>query len=123
VLDSPGEKDITAHVDFTALAQAGLDAGFRIEGYADQHHFLVGAAQDLLRKIGCPVDNASQKTIRSLKTLLHPESMGTQFHYLALAKGVDRSPKLSGFRFARNAGRELFSGTCRPSAESHHLAW
>jgi SAM-dependent MidA family methyltransferase len=123
VLDSPGQKDITAHVDFTALAQAAVDAGLRIEGYTDQHHFLVGAAQDLLRKIGCPVDTASQKTVRSIKTLLHPESMGRQFHYLVLAKDVDRSPELSGFQFARDPDRELFSGSWRPSAESHHLAW
>ncbi len=108
-LDEPGEKDITAHVDFTALAASALDAGFRIEGYADQHHYLVGASQDLLKRLDRPPDSASQKTLRSLQTLLHPESMGTQFHYLAFSKGVDPEPKLSSFRFARDPHRELFS--------------
>ena len=55
-----------------------------------------------------PPDSDSQKTLRSLQTLLHPESMGTQYHYLALSKGVDSSPKLSSFRFARDPYRELF---------------
>ena len=107
-LDEPGEKDITAHVDFTALAGSALGVGFRIEGYADQHHYLVGASQDLLKKLDRPPDSASQKTLRSLQTLLHPESMGTQFHYLAFSKGVDPEPKLSSFRFARDPHRELF---------------
>jgi SAM-dependent MidA family methyltransferase len=108
-LDEPGEKDITAHVDFTALAGSALDAGFRIEGYADQHHYLVGASQDLLKKLDRPPDSASQKTLRSLQTLLHPESMGTQFHYLACSKGVNPTPRLSSFQFARDPHQELFS--------------
>ncbi len=107
-LDEPGQKDITAHVDFTALAEAALNAGLRLEGYTDQHHFLVGAAQDLLKELDPPVDAAAQKTLRSLRTLLHPESMGTQFRYLALSKGVDSGPKLSGFQFSRDPRRELF---------------
>ncbi len=111
-LDEPGEKDITAHVDFTALAGSAVDAGFRIEGYADQHHYLVGASQDLLKELDRPPDSDSQKTLRSLQTLLHPESMGTQYHYLALSKGVDSSPKLSSFRFARDPYRELFPSAC-----------
>ena len=106
-LDEPGGKDITAHVDFTALAESALDAGFQIEGYADQHHFLVGAAQDLLQRLDRPPDSVSQRMLRSLRTLLHPETMGTQFRYLALSRAVDTGPKLSGFRFARDAYEEL----------------
>ena len=109
-LDEPGEKDITAHVDFTTLAGSALDAGFRIEGYADQHHYLVGASQDLLKMLDRPPDSASQKTLRSLQTLLHPESMGTQFHYLAFSKGVNLTPALSSFKFARDPNQELFLG-------------
>jgi SAM-dependent MidA family methyltransferase len=107
-LDEPGEKDITAHVDFTTLAGSALDAGFRIEGYADQHHYLVGASQDLLKMLDRPPDSASQKTLRSLQTLLHPESMGTQFHYLAFSKGVNLTPGLTSFKFARDPHQELF---------------
>jgi SAM-dependent MidA family methyltransferase len=107
-LKEPGEKDITAHVDFTALAESALAAGFQIQGYADQHHFLVGASQRVLRNLERTPDSASQKALRSLQTLLHPESMGTQFHYLALSRGVNPEHKLSGFRFARDPDRELF---------------
>jgi SAM-dependent MidA family methyltransferase len=89
-----------------------VDAGFRIEGYADQHHYLVGASQDLLKELDRPPDSDSQKTLRSLQTLLHPESMGTQYHYLALSKGVDSSPNLSSFRFARDPYWELFPSAC-----------
>lgn len=109
-LDDPGEKDISAHVDFTTLAESALDAGFRIEGFTDQHHYVVGASQDLLRTLGHPPDAASQKSLRALKTLLHPESMGAQFHYLALSKGIDPAPGLSSFRFARDPQRQLFAG-------------
>jgi SAM-dependent MidA family methyltransferase len=108
-LEDPGEKDISAHVDFTALAGAALAAGFRLEGFADQHHYLVGASRDLLAKVSHPPDDLSQRSLRALQTLLHPESMGTQFHYLALSKGAAPVPPLSGFEFARDAQRELFA--------------
>ena len=108
-LEDPGEKDISAHVDFTAVAEAGLAAGFRIEGFTDQHHYLVGASHDLLAKVSNPPDELSQKSLRALQTLLHPESMGTQFHYLALSKGVALTPPLSGFKFARDPKRQLFA--------------
>jgi SAM-dependent MidA family methyltransferase len=108
-LEDPGEKDISAHVDFTRLAEAALAAGFRLEGFADQHHYLVGASRDLLGKVTQPPDELSQKSLRALQTLLHPESMGTQFHYLALSKGLALASPLSGFEFARDAKSRLFA--------------
>ena len=108
-LEDPGEKDISAHVDFTAVAEAALAAGFRIEGFADQHHYLVGASRDLLAEVSIPPNELSQKSLRALQTLLHPESMGTQFRYLALSKGVGLTPPLSGFEFARDAQQQLFA--------------
>lgn len=100
-LEDAGDKDVTAHVDFTALSEAGEAAGLRREGWTDQHHFMVGAAQDLLMSLGAPTDAATQKTLRGLQTLLHPASMGTQFSYLGFSKGVDEGAALSGFRYAR----------------------
>jgi SAM-dependent MidA family methyltransferase len=108
-LEDPGEKDISAHVDFTAVAEAALAAGFRIEGFADQHHYLVGASRDLLAKVSNSPNELSQKSLRALQTLLHPESMGTQFRYLVLSKGVALAPPLSGFEFARDAQQQLFA--------------
>ena len=98
-LREPGAKDITAHVDFTALTEAAVATGLEPAGWTDQHHFMVGAAEDLMRALPSPPDAAAQKTLRALQTLLHPSTMGTQFHYLAFARGV-KEP-LSGFRYAR----------------------
>lgn len=96
-----GEKDITAHVDFTALAADLRGCGFEPSGYTDQHHFLVGAAERLLLSLdGQPPTPATLKKLRSLRTLLHPETMGVQFKVLLASKGVS-APTISGFRHAR----------------------
>jgi SAM-dependent MidA family methyltransferase len=101
-LEAPGEKDITAHVDFTSLIAAAETEGFSVAGFTDQHHFLVGAAAEMLRAMdGLPPSPESRKKLRSLQTLLHPESMGTQFHVLVLERGLDGPAMLSGLQFAR----------------------
>jgi SAM-dependent MidA family methyltransferase len=107
-LDSPGEKDLTAHVDFTDLATAGLAAGLDLAGFTDQYHFLVGAASPLLPAMEtAPASPARDRDLRALKMLLHPETMGTQFKYLALTRGIDLTTPLAGFRHARPAGPTL----------------
>jgi len=101
-LEAPGEKDITAHVDFTSLIAAAESEGFSVAGFTDQHHFLVGAAAEMLRAMdGVPPSPESRKKLRALQTLLHPESMGTQFQMLVLARGLDSPVMLSGLQFAR----------------------
>jgi len=107
-LENPGEKDITAHVDFTAVAEATARHSFRLVGFTDQHHFLVGAAESLLKSLEGPPTPQSQKTLRTLQALWHPENMGTRFHYLAFSKGVVENKTLSGFRHARDAHKLLF---------------
>lgn len=106
-LETPGEKDLTAHVDFTFLAREAVRAGWKFENLADQHHFLVGAASAMLLAMdGRVPDPAGRKKLRALQTLLHPESMGRQFHALLFSKGVSPAT-LSGFQYARETG--LFS--------------
>jgi SAM-dependent MidA family methyltransferase len=106
-LDSPfeqiGHADITMHVDWTSIARRAEADGLRVEGFADQHHFLTGVIStwpDLLQ--GHPPDgDADRKTKRALQTLLHPEMLGRAFQVLALAKNVDPSaPTPAGFKFA-----------------------
>jgi SAM-dependent MidA family methyltransferase len=100
-LAKPGFCDLTAHVEFTSLAEAFLAAGMDIAGYTDQHHFLTGLVSRAY------TDRApSAQDIRQLKTLLHPEMMGTSFQVLGMSRGVPGAP-LSGFQFARDARREL----------------
>jgi len=107
-LESPGEKDLTAHVDFTALAEAGLAVGLELAGFTDQYHFLVGAGTpwllDLEKAAPSPQRDAD---LRALKSLLHPETMGTQFKYLALSRGLALTPPLAGFLHAAPAAAQL----------------
>ena len=99
-LDSPfeqiGEADITAHVNWTEIAEAAEKNGMCLVGFTDQHHFLTGLISAF------PEIVADEKPKRSLQTLLHPEMLGRAFQTLALAKDVDLSEPLSGFKFARD---------------------
>lgn len=106
-LDAPGTQDLTAHVDFTAVARAGAEAGLQPAGFTDQHHALAALAAEVFPPMATtPLDSAALAEMRSLRLLLHPESMGTSFKFLALSKNAPHP--LSAFRFARNAQTELF---------------
>ena len=101
-LESPGEKDITSHVNFSTLREDAGRAGWKYLNFTDQHHFLVGAATPLLLSMdGRTPDGPGRKKLMSLKMLLHPESMGRQFHAILFSRGVDEAA-LTGFQFARN---------------------
>jgi SAM-dependent MidA family methyltransferase len=100
-LESPGEKDITAQVDFTTLARDAAACALVLEGYTDQHHFLVGASTGLLKSLdGAPPSPSTLKILRSLRTLLHPETMGTQFKAILFSKKTPPATTLSGFQHA-----------------------
>jgi SAM-dependent MidA family methyltransferase len=103
-LADPGFRDLTAHVEFTSLAKSFLDAGMTLAGYTDQHHFLTGLAS---RAFADRAPTASEA--RGLKTLLHPEMLGTAFQVLGLARDVPEGT-LAGFRFARDGRGELGLG-------------
>ena len=94
-----GHADITAHVEWTTLAEQAEASGLCLAGFADQHHFVTGLlAGELSQEFG-PTSDA--KTRRALQTLLHPNFLGMNFQFLAFSKGVDPPPALAGFRFAR----------------------
>ena len=120
-LENPGEKDITAHVDFTALAQDATACGLALEGYTDQHHFLVGAATGLLKSLdGAAPTPATLKILRSLRTLLHPETMGTQFKAILFSKNTPLAKPLSGFQHAGDC-RFILEDTITNNANSEPL--
>ena len=106
-LDSPfeeiGQADITAHVNWTDLAERAETVGLRVAGFSDQHHFITG----IMAELPGLLDQADAKTKRQLQTLLHPEMLGRTFQVLALAKDVDLAVPLSGFKFARNPREAL----------------
>ena len=103
-LPKPGQRDITAQVDFTTLGRLAKEVGFEILGYSDQHHFLVGAAEPWMRSLGDLTRQSSaviQQDLRALQTLLHPGTMGMQFKAIALGKGFPSAPPLSCFKHQR----------------------
>ena len=84
-----GLQDITAHVDFTAIARAAIDSGLSVMGYMNQAAFLLGAGlPELMQKISpddvarwFPLTNAVQK-------LTSPAEMGELFKVLILGAGL-----------------------------------
>ncbi len=101
VLAEPGLRDITAHVDFTALARCGEEAGLRTLGFVDQQHFFVGIAHDEMRG----ADGMQVGILQNLpawNTLTHPHHLGVTFFALVQAK--DAPGELDGLRFARPGG-------------------
>jgi SAM-dependent MidA family methyltransferase len=95
----PGAQDITAHVDFSALAAAAREAGLEVLGYATQAQFLVNCGiTDVLAEAN--VENALHYApiAAQAQKLLSPAEMGELFKVLAVGRGV-KSPLLG---FSRN---------------------
>jgi SAM-dependent MidA family methyltransferase len=92
----PGLQDITAHVDFTSVADAALEAGHHVFGYTSQAQFLVNCGiTDVLRhtpasdvRMYAPLAAAAQK-------LVSPAEMGELFKVIALGRGMEA--RLIGF--------------------------
>ncbi|MBZ0104075.1 MAG: SAM-dependent methyltransferase [Sulfuricella denitrificans] len=92
----PGLQDITAHVDFTAIARAGMADGLDLLGYTSQANFLINCGlTDLLGQIS-PEDPASYlPMVSQVQKLISPSEMGELFKALALGKGIESG--LRGF--------------------------
>ena len=92
VLARPGLQDLTASVDFTALAEAGTGAGFDFAGYCTQASFLLGNGIDRLlaeREAGAADEAARYRLRQELKQLTHPDGMGERFQVMGFARDVD----------------------------------
>ncbi len=91
----PGLQDVTAHVDFTAVAQAGVEAGLRMTGYTTQARFLANLGiTDLLARMDTS-SVAYTKAIAPVQKLLSPAEMGELFKVIALTK--EAAEPLVGF--------------------------
>ncbi|HEY4582668.1 MAG TPA: SAM-dependent methyltransferase [Lysobacter sp.] len=91
VLAWPGLQDITASVDFTALAEAGLTAGFDLAGYCSQASFLLGnGLAGVLSRIE-QIDDEAERLRRTneVKRLTMPGEMGERFQAMGLSKDVE----------------------------------
>ena len=81
-LDRPGQTDITAHVDFTAVAEAALALGGQATVFCNQGSWLIATARDwLLEQEGQP----RPAVLRQFQTLIHPAHLGGRFHVLELS--------------------------------------
>lgn len=93
----PGLQDITSHVDFTALAEAGVEAGLALEGFTTQAHFLLDCGLDRLLMEADPDGSPRYLAqVQRAKQLLMPGEMGERFKCIALRRGI--AGGLPGFR-------------------------
>lgn len=87
-----GLQDLTASVDFTALAEAGTHAGFDFAGYCSQASFLIGngLALRLAEHETRAADEASRYALRQqVKQLTLPDAMGERFQAMGFARDVE----------------------------------
>lgn len=90
----PGLRDLTASVDFTALAEAGNSAGFGVAAYVPQAQFLIAAdMQEFFENDYLALDDeaARYRLAQEVKKLTLPDQMGERFQVMLFARGVDPS--------------------------------
>jgi len=86
----PGLSDLTAHVDFTAIAEAAERAGLRVAGFATQASLLIGCGiLDKLANVGATDSIDYLRAASAVQTLLSPSEMGELFKMLLVARGDD----------------------------------
>jgi SAM-dependent MidA family methyltransferase len=104
--EAPGEQDITADVNFTALAATAEKQGMQTHKLVTQSQFLMGigeANQFADAFVECRVPQERAKVALQLKHLVTPAGMGESFHVLVASKEVTREgiDSLSGLNFGR----------------------
>jgi SAM-dependent MidA family methyltransferase len=104
--EAPGEQDITAHVNFTAMAAIAGQYGMRAQPLLTQSQFLLGIGEesqfgDAFEECRLPQEQA--KVALQLKHLVTPAGMGESFQVLIASKavGADELSHLSGLNFGR----------------------
>jgi SAM-dependent MidA family methyltransferase len=85
----PGLADITAHVDFSAVAEAAVEAGLELLGYATQGRFLLDAG--LLEPMAAMTPGTPDylRAAQAVQKLVQPHEMGELFKVMALGRGID----------------------------------
>jgi SAM-dependent MidA family methyltransferase len=105
--EAPGEQDLTAHVNFTALSAAAEENDMQAQPLLTQSEFLMGIGEsnqfaDAFE--GCRLPQERAKVALQLKHLVTPAGMGESFHVLAAAKGLasKQVERLIGWSFAKS---------------------
>ncbi|MEO5560686.1 MAG: SAM-dependent methyltransferase [Dokdonella sp.] len=99
----PGLADLTAFVDFTALAEAGVGAGLDFVGYAPQGQFLLASGLPALVEAAQPLSDLEHLRLAAeMKRLTLPGDMGERFQAMAFARGIEGAlPGLRAFDLSR----------------------
>ncbi len=110
VYDAPGEQDITADVNFTALAAAAREYCIEPLALVTQSQFLFGVGEETQFADAfseCKMPQEHTKRALQLKHLITPEGMGEAFHVLVMSLRVEKekAAQLSGLKFVRQSDR------------------
>ena len=92
---NPGLQDITAHVNFSALAAQAESSGLELLGFSTQGRFLLdcGALDILERRLARPLSAMERRRrVDELRELTEPQAMGEIFKVMALGRGVGTPP-------------------------------
>ena len=104
----PGLNDLTASVDFTALAEAGNSAGFGVAAYLPQAQFLLASGlQQAFEQAHAQAtdDFARHRLAQEVRRLTLPEQMGERFQAMLFARGLDVLPLDAELLAADQGGR------------------
>jgi SAM-dependent MidA family methyltransferase len=104
--EAPGEQDITAHVNFTALRERGTERGLDTMALLTQSQFLIGIGEET--QFGdafqdCKLPQEQAKVALQLKHLISPTGMGETFQVLLMSHNVakEKAAGLGGLKLAR----------------------
>lgn len=100
----PGLQDVTANVDFTAVAGAAIAAGLALCGYTTQAHFLLACGLDARLAMDDGDDPAARiARLQAVKRLTLPAEMGERFKVIGFARAA--LPEMAGFALRDLRGR------------------
>ena len=100
LLRHPGLQDLTAFVDFTALAEAGRAAGLELHGYTSQALFLMACGLDEVVQARLSGDAERDMAVNNeVRQLILPGLMGEKFQVMALGRNWPETAPLRGFSF------------------------
>ena len=88
----PGLQDLTAHVEFTRIAEAGVETGADLLGYTSQARFLMNAGiTDVLAEIDPADTTRFLPAANAVQKLMSEAEMGELFKVIAFSRGIDRT--------------------------------
>ncbi len=109
--DRVGAQDMTSHVDFTSLIEAGIEAGLSFLGLTDQTRFLMGLGiADSMESLAGRMETSpdARSAFLAMKHLMAPSQMGGTFKVLLQGKGLPGDFSPEGLQY-QSAGKMSFA--------------